>query len=215
MFHTSPVITCLSIPLFHQRLSLNYGVPVKVVLDVVCSEHASHLEVSQRQPVLLAQLDQVTCHGGSCVAHRRDVRVSWRAHQRGNALSRVYVHVSRADVLVVLVVLAVLIVLAGLGVHGPVRLGGVLRGSWGCRVLDLRLRVGGALRGDDPCGSEELVNGGTQVGHLGEVQRPVVELRLPHALLQTLKWGEVYVSPVVAGSDAAALFQPVQVWVPV
>lgn len=31
----------------------------------------------------------------------------------------------------------------------------------------------------------------------------------------TLKWGEVYVSPVVAGGNAAALFQPVQVWVPV
>lgn len=42
----------------------------------------------------LKSVGGLTCHGGSCVAHRRDVRVSWRAHQRGNALSRVYVHVS-------------------------------------------------------------------------------------------------------------------------
>lgn len=85
--------------------------------------------------------------------------------------------------LVVLVVLPVLIVLAGLWVHRPVWLSWVLRRSWWCRVLDLRLWVSGALRGDDPCGREELVNGGTQVGHLGGVQRPVVELSLPHALL--------------------------------
>ena len=43
--------------------------------------------------------------------------------------------------------------------------------------------MGGALRGDDPCGCEELVDGGAQVGHLGGVQGPVVELSLPHALL--------------------------------
>lgn len=91
---------------------------------------------------------------------------------------------TRADVLVMLIVLPVLIVLAGLRVHRPVRLSRVLRRPWRCRVLDLRLRVGGALRGDDPRGREELVDGGAQVGHLGGVQRPVVELSLPHALLQ-------------------------------
>lgn len=36
----------------------------------------------------------VTCHGGGCVTHGRHVGVSWWAHQRGNALSRVHVHVS-------------------------------------------------------------------------------------------------------------------------
>lgn len=41
-------------------LGLNDGVPVKVVLDVVGSQHASHLEVSQRESVLLlAQLAEV------------------------------------------------------------------------------------------------------------------------------------------------------------
>lgn len=41
-------------------LSLDDGVPVKVVLDVVRSQHASHLEVSQRESsLLLAQLAQV------------------------------------------------------------------------------------------------------------------------------------------------------------
>lgn len=35
----------------------------------------------------------VTCHGGSRVAHRRHVGVSWWAHQRGNALSWLHVHV--------------------------------------------------------------------------------------------------------------------------
>lgn len=62
--HTSHVIItcclCLSfISSLHpsvQQLSLDYGVPVKVVLDVVCSEHASHLEVSWRQHVLLLLL---------------------------------------------------------------------------------------------------------------------------------------------------------------
>lgn len=43
--------------------------------------------------------------------------------------------------------------------------------------------MGGTLRRDDPCGCEELVDGGAQVGHLGGVQRPVVELCLSHALL--------------------------------
>lgn len=40
---------------------LDDGVPVKVVLDVVGSQHASHLEVSQRESVLLllAQLAEV------------------------------------------------------------------------------------------------------------------------------------------------------------
>ncbi len=62
-----PNLTCLSllsslslfIFLFHQRLSLNDRVPVKVVLDVVGSEHASHMEVSQRQSVLLLLLAQL------------------------------------------------------------------------------------------------------------------------------------------------------------
>lgn len=42
-------------------LGLDDGVPVKVVLDVVRSQHASHLEVSQRESVLLllAQLAEV------------------------------------------------------------------------------------------------------------------------------------------------------------
>lgn len=75
--------------------------------------------------------------------------------------------------------------------------------------------MAGALRGDDPRGSEELVDGGTQVSHLGGIQRPVIEFGLPHALLKTLKRGEVHVSPIVARSNAAALFQPVQVGVPV
>lgn len=92
---------------------------------------------------------------------------------------------TRADVLVMLVVLPVLILLASLWVHRSVWLSRVLRCSWWRRVLDLRLWVGGALRGDDPRGGKELVNGGTQVGHLGGVQRPVVELSLLHALLQT------------------------------
>lgn len=52
--------------------SLNDGVPVEVVLDVVCRQHAPHLEVSQRQPVLLllllAQLAEVACHGRCRVA---------------------------------------------------------------------------------------------------------------------------------------------------
>lgn len=41
-------------------LGLDDGVPVKVVLDVVGSQHASHLEVSQRESVLLlGQLAEV------------------------------------------------------------------------------------------------------------------------------------------------------------
>lgn len=63
--HTSHVIiTCslyvslsylvsLFIPPFDWWLCLDDGVPVKVVLDVICSKHASHLEVSRRQRVLL------------------------------------------------------------------------------------------------------------------------------------------------------------------
>lgn len=43
--------------------------------------------------------------------------------------------------------------------------------------------MGATLRGDDPSGREKLVNRGTQVGHLGCIQRPVIELGLPHALL--------------------------------
>lgn len=39
---------------------LDNGVPVKVILDVVCSEHASHLEVCWRQRVLLLLLAQLT-----------------------------------------------------------------------------------------------------------------------------------------------------------
>lgn len=50
----SGLTTCLCPP------GLDDGVPVKVVLDVVCSQHASHLEVSQRKSVLLlAQLAEV------------------------------------------------------------------------------------------------------------------------------------------------------------
>lgn len=50
----SSLTTCL------YPLGLDDGVPVKVVLDVVCSQHASHLEVSQRKSVLLlAQLAEV------------------------------------------------------------------------------------------------------------------------------------------------------------
>lgn len=165
--------------------------------------------------LLLAQLAVMTCHGGSSVAHGRHVRISWWAHQRRKVLSRVHVHVPCADVLIMWVVLPMLIVMAGLWMHGPVRLSRVLRSGRRRWMLDLRLRVGGALRGDDPRRHEELVNGGTQVSHLGSIKRPVAELRLSHALLQTLEWGEVYVSPVVAGSDAAALLQPVQVRVPV
>lgn len=45
--------------------------------------------------------------------------------------------------------------------------------------------MGGTLRWDDSSGREELVDGGAQVGYLSSVQGPVVELRLPHALLQT------------------------------
>lgn len=208
-------ITFSIFPLFSRRLGLNDGVPVEVVLDVVGSEHTSHLEMSRRQRVLLlllAELTVMACHAGSCVAHGGHVGVSsWWAHQRGNVLSRVHVHVPCADVLVVLVVLSVLTVLAGLRVHGPVGLSRVLRYPWCCRVLDLRLRlwVSGALRGDDPCGGEELVDGRTQICHLSGVQCPVVEFGLSHALLQTLKRGKVYVGPVVAGSDAAALLQPV------
>lgn len=58
--HTSLISSLFSL-LLHQRLSLDDGVPVEVVLDVVCSEHAPHLEVSQRQPVLLllAQLAEM------------------------------------------------------------------------------------------------------------------------------------------------------------
>lgn len=89
------------------------------------------------------------------------------------------------DVLSMLVVLPVLIMQAGLRMHGTVGLSWMLRRSWKCRVLDLRLWVGSTLRGDDPCGCEELVYGGTQVGHLSGIQRPVVELSLSHALFQT------------------------------
>lgn len=85
----------------------------------------------------------------------------------------------------VLVVLPVLTVLAGLWVHCCMRLSWVLRCSWWCRVLDLRLWMSSTLRGNDPRGCKELVNGGAQVGHLGGIQWPVVELSLPHALLQT------------------------------
>lgn len=83
------------------------------------------------------------------------------------------------------VVLPMLIVMAGLWMHGPVRLSRVLRSRRRRWMLDLRLWVGGALRGDDPRRHEELVNGGTQVSHLGSIKRPVAELRLSHALLQT------------------------------
>lgn len=81
-------------------------------------------------------------------------------------------------------VLVVLPVLATLRMHRS-----VLRRPRRRLMLDLRLRVGRALRGDDPRGCEELVDGGAQVGHLGGVQGPVVELGLPHALLQTCGHG--------------------------
>lgn len=180
--HLSSHAGCLSLmsrhlfhfPVFSRQLGLNDGVPVEVVLDVIGSEHTSHLEMSRRQCMLLllllAELTVMACHTGSCVAHGGHVGVSsWWAHQRGNVLSRVHVHVPCADVLVVL---SVLTVLAGLRVHGPVGLSRVLRYPWRCRVLDLRLRlwVGGALRGDDPCGGEELVDGRTQICHLSGVQ---------------------------------------------
>lgn len=62
-FLISPVIiTRLSYhSSFHQRLSLDNRVPVKVILDVVRGEHAPHLEVAQRQPMLrlLAQLAEM------------------------------------------------------------------------------------------------------------------------------------------------------------
>lgn len=96
-----------------------------------------------------------------------------------------FVILTCADVLVMLAELPVLIVLAGLRVHCPVWLSRVLECSRCCWVLNLRLWVGGTLRRDDPSGCEELVNGGAQVGHLGSIQGPVVELSLSHALLQT------------------------------
>lgn len=77
---------------------------------------------------------------------------------------------TRADVLVMLVVLPMLIMLVGLGVHRPVRLNWVLRCPWWCWVLNLRLRMGSTLWGNNPSGCKELVNRGTQVGHLGSVQ---------------------------------------------
>lgn len=61
-FHVSPVTSTPPVSGLstHRRLGLDDGVPVEVVLDVVCCQHAPHLEVSQRQPVLvLAQLAQM------------------------------------------------------------------------------------------------------------------------------------------------------------
>lgn len=62
-FHVSPVTSTPPVSGLssHRRLALNDGVPVEVVLDVVRRQHAPHLEVSQRQPVLLlAQRAQVS-----------------------------------------------------------------------------------------------------------------------------------------------------------
>ncbi|KAG7227038.1 hypothetical protein INR49_022385 [Caranx melampygus] len=42
-----------------RRLCLHNGVPVKVILDVICSQHASHLEVSWGKRVLLLLLAQL------------------------------------------------------------------------------------------------------------------------------------------------------------
>lgn len=58
LYHTGEKEQFGPLPL---TLGLDDGVPVKVVLDVVCSQHASHLEVSQRESVLLlAQLAEVS-----------------------------------------------------------------------------------------------------------------------------------------------------------
>lgn len=128
----------------------------------------------------------------SCV----HVHVSWRQTEgqkdlESGLLSRLNPHlwnrppppVTCANVLAVVIMLSMLmIMLAGLWVHGPVWLSWMLRCPRRRRVLDLSLRVRGALRGRDPRGREELINRGTQVCHLGGVQRPVVELSLTHAL---------------------------------
>lgn len=68
---------------------------------------------------------------------------------------------------------------------------------------------------DDTGAGEKLVYGGAEVSDLRGLQGPVVELSLPHALFQTLEGRKVHISPVVATGYAAALFQCVQVGVPV
>lgn len=59
---TSGVSTRLSV--LNHRLLLDNRVPVKVILDVICSQHTSYLKVSWRKCVwLLAQLAVMTCTG--------------------------------------------------------------------------------------------------------------------------------------------------------
>lgn len=190
---------------------LNNGVPVKIVLDVVGREHASDLEVSGAEGVGRAQLTVVACMSGGGAAEGGQVGVSGWSHQR-HGLSGVQVQTHCAYVLVVLSVLAVLLVQASPRVLLLLLL---WLGLGRSTLRGVRGKRGPALRRDHSGCREELVYRRAQVGHLRRVQRPVVELCLAHALLQTLERREVDVSPVVAGGDAAALFEPVQVWIPV
>lgn len=58
-------------------------------------------------------------------------------------------------------------------------------GEHGTMALDRWLHR--ALLLDDASTSKKLVDGGAKVGDLGGLQRPVVQLRLPHALSQSCK----------------------------
>lgn len=156
---------------------LDNRVPVEVVLDVV-GRHAAHLEVTAGHHVLLAHLRMMACHSGSSAAHGRHMSVSWRTHQRTQARSRVHVHVSSVDVWAGLV-----------GMHG----------AMAHRRLHCPLWLDSSL-------SKELIDRRAEVCHLSGLQRPVIHLRLSHALFQTLEGRQIHIRPVAVGCDAAAFF---------
>lgn len=177
--NTLPPYAPLSFCLHHSSLSgagLDDGVPVEVVLDVF-GRHAAYLEVSSRHHMLLVHLSVMACHSGASTAHGRHMRISRRTHHWTQALSRVHVHVSCVDVWV------------GLWMHGAVA-------HW-------RLHCPLWL---DSCASKELIDGGAEVCNLSGLERPVIQLRLPHTLFQTLEGWQINISPVVAAGDAAAFF---------
>lgn len=112
------------------------------------------------------------------------MRISRRTHHWTQALSGVHVHVSwKTNWCYYVNIVAVLIcgtvdcsaltcvdVWVGLWMHGAVA-------HW-------RLHCPLWL---DSCASKELIDGGAEVCNLSGLERPVIQLRLPHTLFQTFR----------------------------
>lgn len=109
--------------------------------------------------MLLVHLSVMACHSGASAAHGRHMRISRRTHHRTQALSRIHVHVSCVDVWARLV---------------------WMHGAMAHRRLHCPLWL-------DSSASKELIDGRAEVCHLSGLKRPVIQLRLPHALFQTLE----------------------------